>query len=238
MDLYSVSLTYSSMAISKLISHSGPGNHRDGIGMSRALGDFRFKTNFGLLPEEQIVTANPDITYHKILEQDEFFILATDGSSCVCILQTILDTYKVCIGSGIWDCLTLQQAVDFVRYQVSEGKSLSEICEMMCDHCLRRDNLKSGSGFDIGLDNMTILIVAILQGRTKEEWYAWVTERVKNGYGYKTPTTLPQIYPDDRSKSFKELIEVEQGVEVLVLEAQEQVQNDDNEGKGSSSATT
>jgi protein phosphatase 2C family protein 2/3 len=50
---------------------------------------------------------------------------------------------------------------------------------------------------------MTALIVALLHGRTKEEWQAWVTDRVKNDYGYKTPTTLPQLYAQSRLMSFR-----------------------------------
>ena len=102
--------------------------------------------------------------------------------------------------AGIWDCLSSQQVVDFVRLKVSEGKELSEICEMMCDHCLAPD---TSSGAGIGCDNMTVLIVAILGGRTEEEWYSWVTDRVKQNYGYSTPATLPQIYSQSRLMAFK-----------------------------------
>lgn len=101
---------------------------------------------------------------------------------------------------GIWDCLSSQQAVDFVRRQVAEGKELSEICEMMCEHCLAPD---TSSGAGIGCDNMTILIVAILHGRTKEEWYTWVTDRVNSNYGYETPTSPPQLYAQSRLMSFR-----------------------------------
>jgi len=38
--------------------------------------------------------------------------------------------------SGIWDCLSSQQVVDFVRYQVFKGKELTQICEMIFEHCL------------------------------------------------------------------------------------------------------
>ncbi|KAF8655483.1 hypothetical protein AX16_003041 [Volvariella volvacea WC 439] len=149
------------------------------LALSRALGDFEFKKNYSLSPEEQIITANPDITCHEITDDDEFLVLACDG---------------------IWDCLTSQQVVDFIRYQVSQGKELQEICEMMCDHCLAPD---SSSGTGIGFDNMTVLIVALLHGRTKEQWYEWITDRVKNEYGYKTPTTLPQLYSPHRIAAFK-----------------------------------
>ncbi|KAK0503893.1 PP2C-domain-containing protein [Armillaria luteobubalina] len=149
------------------------------LALSRALGDFEFKKNYSLSPEKQIITADPDVTCHEITEEDEFLVLACDG---------------------IWDCLTSQQVVNFIRYQVSEGKELSEIGEMMCDHCLAPD---TSSGAGIGCDNMTVLIVAILHGRTKEEWYSWVTDRVKKNYGYATPNTLPQLYAQSRLMSFR-----------------------------------
>jgi protein phosphatase 2C family protein 2/3 len=153
------------------------------LALSRALGDFEFKKNYALHPEDQIITANPDITCHEISEDDEFLVLACDG---------------------IWDCLSSQQVVDFIRYQVSQGKDLTEIAEMMCDHCLAPDTT---SGAGIGCDNMTVMIVAITHGRTKEEWYKWVTERVQTGYGYKTPDRVPQLYAQSRMLSFRARME-------------------------------
>ena len=47
--------------------------------MSRALGDFEFKQNYGLEPEKQIVTADPDILTHKVDGEEEFLVLACDG---------------------------------------------------------------------------------------------------------------------------------------------------------------
>ena len=70
----------------------------------------------------------------------------------------------------------------------------------MFDHCLAPD---TSSGAGIGCDNMTVLIVAILHGRTKEEWYAWVTDRVKRSYGYITPSTSPQLYAQSRINAFR-----------------------------------
>jgi len=101
---------------------------------------------------------------------------------------------------GIWDCLTSQQVVDVIRYEVAEGKELAEITELICDHCLAPDTT---SRLGIGCDNMTILIVAILHGRTKEEWCSWITDRVKNNIGYETPNSLPQLYSPNRIKSFR-----------------------------------
>jgi protein phosphatase PTC2/3 len=100
--------------------------------------------------------------------------------------------------AGIWDCLTSQDVVNFVRYQVSKGKELTEIGEMMCDYCLAPDT----NSEMIGCDNMTVLIVAITHGRSKKEWYTWITKRVKNKYGYETPSALPELYSKSRLDAF------------------------------------
>ena len=94
--------------------------------------------------------------------------------------------------TGIWDCLTSQQGVDFVRLLISEGHELSEITEIVCADCLAPD--PPGSGYSVGHDNMTIFVVALLNGKTMEEWRGWVTDRVKNHIGYPTPKVRPQIY--------------------------------------------
>jgi protein phosphatase 2C family protein 2/3 len=91
-----------------------------------------------------------------------------------------------------------------VRYQVSQDKDLTEIGKMICDYCLAPD---TASGAGIGCDNMTVLIVALLQGRTKEEWYTWVKDRVEKQYGRATPSSLPQLYSQSRMMSFKARME-------------------------------
>jgi hypothetical protein len=101
---------------------------------------------------------------------------------------------------GIWDCLTSQQVVDIVRYQISKGKCLAEISGLIFDHCLSPD---SDNGHSTGQDNMTMILVGLLGNRTKKEWYAWITKRVKKGHGYETPSALPELYPPQRLASFK-----------------------------------
>ena len=93
---------------------------------------------------------------------------------------------------GIWDCLNSQHVVDFVRREVAQKKLLGQVCENIMEHCFAPDTQ------DIGQDNMTILIVAILNGRTEEEWYAMIRDRVAHKLGYNTPDTPPQIYSDAR----------------------------------------
>ena len=102
--------------------------------------------------------------------------------------------------TGIWDCLTSQQCVDAVRLLISQGKDLSEVAEIICDLCLAPDT-ESGAG--IGCDNMTMLVVALLHGKTKDEWRAWVAGRVNNHVGHATPEALPQLYSQARLAAFK-----------------------------------
>ena len=47
------------------------------------------------------------------------------------------------------------------------------------DNCLASNSDTGG----VGCDNMTVVIVALLNGKTKDEWYKVVAERVANGDG-------------------------------------------------------
>jgi protein phosphatase 2C family protein 2/3 len=50
------------------------------------LGDFEFKKSYTLSPEAQIITANPDVTCHEVVEEDEFFVIACDGTIAIILL--------------------------------------------------------------------------------------------------------------------------------------------------------
>lgn len=139
------------------------------LALSRAIGDFEFKQSHSLPAEQQIVTADPDITVHEPTDEDEFVIVACDG---------------------IWDVVTSQQSIDFVRRAIADRVELPVICEKLIDRCLAPDSDWGG----VGCDNMTILVVALLRGRTKAEWYDWVADRVSRGVGYNTPASIPDPY--------------------------------------------
>ncbi|KAK5724738.1 Protein phosphatase 2C 2 [Elasticomyces elasticus] len=128
------------------------------LALSRAIGDFEFKKSADLPPEQQIVTVYPDVTVHEITEDDEFIVFACDG---------------------IWDCQSSQAVVEFVRRGIAAKQELKSICENMMDNCLASNSETGG----VGCDNMTMTIVALLQGKTKDEWYKMVGDRVANGDG-------------------------------------------------------
>lgn len=139
------------------------------LALSRAIGDIEFKRNTHLSKEAQIVTADPEITVHDVTGEEEFLVLACDG---------------------IWDCLSSQQVVDFVRREIAKGRELKDICEEAMDRCCAPDSDLGG----VGCDNMTICIVALLNGRTKQEWYNWVKERVEKKIGWDTPEQIAPVF--------------------------------------------
>lgn len=70
--------------------------------------------------------------------------------------------------------MTNQQVVDFIRAELAEKTPLDEICEMLMDNCLAPDSEVGG----LGCDNMSVIIVGILNGKTLDEWYDWIASRV------------------------------------------------------------
>ena len=101
---------------------------------------------------------------------------------------------------GIWDCLNSQHVVDFIRREVAQGTPLGRICENVMEHCLAPD---THGAQGIGCDNMTIMIVAVLNGKTEEQWYTMVRDRVLHKSGYPTPDAPPQIYSAARLMSWR-----------------------------------
>ncbi|KAI4864296.1 PP2C-domain-containing protein [Hypoxylon rubiginosum] len=128
------------------------------LALSRAIGDFEFKKSAELAPEQQIVTAYPDVVAHEIGDDDEFLVIACDG---------------------IWDCQSSQAVVEFVRRGIAAKQELDKICENMMDNCLASNSETGG----VGCDNMTMVIVGFLRGRSKEQWYEEVASRVAKGDG-------------------------------------------------------
>ncbi|XP_065633150.1 probable protein phosphatase 2C 60 isoform X1 [Quercus suber] len=102
------------------------------LNLARAIGDVEFKQNRSLPADRQIVTANPDIKTVELCDDDEFLVLACDG---------------------IWDCMTSQQLVDYVREQLKTESKLSAVCERVFDRCL------APSAGGEGCDNMTMILV-------------------------------------------------------------------------------
>ena len=79
--------------------------------MSRALGDFTFKTRKDLPPDAQAVTCAPEIRVLARHPSDEFLLLCCDG---------------------IWDVMTSDEAVQFVREELRQVRVCGCACVCGC----------------------------------------------------------------------------------------------------------
>lgn len=120
------------------------------LALSRALGDFVFKKNEDKKAEDQIVTAYPDVHVRELTADHEFIVLACDG---------------------IWDVLSNEEVLEFVRSRIAQQISPEIICEQLMTRCLAPDCQMGG----LGCDNMTVVLVCFLNG----EPYEKLAERCK-----------------------------------------------------------
>lgn len=96
------------------------GRVKGNLNLSRSLGDMEYKQNKKLKPEEQMITAYPDVVEENLNDDCDFIILGCDG---------------------IWDCKTNQEAVDFVyeRLKKDPNAKLSGIIENLLDEIVAPD---------------------------------------------------------------------------------------------------
>lgn len=109
-----------------------------GLNLSRALGDLRYKTSEKLPPEAQSVTCVPETYLHQWQAGvDEFVLLASDG---------------------VWDCISNQQAVNFVRARLPApgAKGLVTLLGELLDACCASHPTQRGG---LGCDNMTAVLI-------------------------------------------------------------------------------
>ncbi|XP_061522612.1 protein phosphatase 1G isoform X1 [Phycodurus eques] len=115
------------------------GRVNGGLNLSRAIGDHFYKRNKVLPPEEQMISAMPDVKVLTLNDEHDFMVIACDG---------------------IWNVLSSQEVVDFISKRIKPDQNgiarpLSSIVEELLDHCLAPDT----SGDGTGCDNMTCMIV-------------------------------------------------------------------------------
>ncbi|KAH7644622.1 protein phosphatase 2c-like protein 3 [Dermatophagoides farinae] len=104
------------------------------LALSRAFGDFVFKRNEKRSATEQIVIAYPDIQTRSLTSDLEFIIMACDG---------------------VWDVMTNEEVVEFIRRRIFYRREPVAICEELITRCLAPD-CQMGCG--IGCDNMTMVL--------------------------------------------------------------------------------
>ena len=100
------------------------------LAVSRALGDFDYKRVAGLPCTEQPVSAEPELTCIERCPDDEFLVLACDG---------------------IWDVMSNQEVVDFVRYRLTVHQNLAELTGELLETCLAKVRIFENHAFSFFL---------------------------------------------------------------------------------------
>jgi len=99
------------------------------LAVSRALGDYEYKNVEGKGPCEQLVSPEPEISVEsRDMSQDEFMVLACDG---------------------VWDVMSNEDLVDFIRSRLRVNNDLESICNQVIDTCLYKGSR----------DNMSIVLI-------------------------------------------------------------------------------
>ena len=126
------------------------------LNLSRSIGDLKYKQNIEVKREEQMITAEPDLITTTLEDGDEFIIIGCDG---------------------IWDCLTNEEACDFVSSRI-ETMQVSDIVEE-CLNTIVSEDPRATQG--IGGDNMTLVVVDLKAGLREKNLGGGGGEGAKGG---------------------------------------------------------
>lgn len=103
-----------------------------------------YSGRYGTFHTRLMFPALPEVQTFDITPDWEFIVLACDG---------------------IWDVMSNAEVVSIVRQRIASGIEPEEICENIMMLCLAPDCQMAG----LGCDNMTVVIVGLLQGGTYEQ---------------------------------------------------------------------
>jgi serine/threonine protein phosphatase PrpC len=116
-------------------------SEKERLAVSRAFGDFEYKSNSTLSAEEQAVCCLPELKVHqRDNDHDQYLILACDG---------------------VWDAMSNDEVGQFVVEQMDNATDavdvLPRIADLLLNECLNRGST----------DNMTCVIVALGESTAK-----------------------------------------------------------------------
>lgn len=96
------------------------------LAVSRALGDYEYKTSTNMPSIEQQVSPLPEIfTLERDNDKDEFLLIACDG---------------------IWDVMSNQESIEYIHRELQIRDDLGQICANLLEECLQRgsrDNMSA-----------------------------------------------------------------------------------------------
>lgn len=115
------------------------GRVNDNLNLTRAIGDLEYKKNPSLKPEQQIISAFPDVVIKPIDKSLKFMLIGCDG---------------------IWETLSALEICKIVdsRLNASKDVPIAPICEELLDKLIAKDTSEG-----TGCDNMSLAIVQFRQ---------------------------------------------------------------------------
>jgi serine/threonine protein phosphatase PrpC len=123
--------------IQKAGGYVSEGRVNDNLNLSRAIGDLEYKKNPALKPEQQIISAFPDIVAKPIEINHNFILLGCDG---------------------VWETLSAKDICTLIETRLSSNPSgkLSSIVEEVLDRLLAKETMEG-----VGCDNMSAILVQL-----------------------------------------------------------------------------
>ena len=160
-DIYAYPMSYDHKPsqkheLDRITNSGGFVNHfgriNGNLNLSRSIGDLKYKQVPGIPPEDQMITAEPDIM--QVVLNTTTSSSADDAAAAEAD-DVGPDEFLILGCDGIWDCVSNEEAVHFV-YSRIDTKSLVQIGTELLDEIIS-DDPRISQG--IGGDNMTIMII-------------------------------------------------------------------------------
>lgn len=120
--------------INKAGGYVNEGRINDNLNLSRAIGDLEYKKNNNLKPEEQIISAEPDIEVRELKGNEDFLLIGCDG---------------------IWETLNIQSIHQILKEEVDQhDKPVDGALEVLLDKLIAKDTQEG-----TGCDNMSAVMI-------------------------------------------------------------------------------
>ena len=150
------------------------------LALSRAFGDYKFKLPWLQLAEpghnNSFLDQNRKLVKNNLVAlPPELYQVTVEPEILVYDLQALpCPEFVILACDGIWDCYTNDQLIQLIRKKLRDRWSLQHITEYILNDCISMASSTTG----IGLDNMTLLIIAVHPDSTVEEWSAMMEKRI------------------------------------------------------------
>lgn len=108
------------------------------LNLTRAIGDLQFKKDSNLKPEEQIISAFPDVMERKITKDDKYMLIGCDG---------------------IWETMIANDMFQLIEKKIKSDPNinLSQVVEELLDNLIAKDTVD-----ERGCDNMSAILIEFL----------------------------------------------------------------------------